>query len=626
MTEEYIKARKEGMTAFRKAVLKGEYPYVQALDEIEPDADTLSAVNIGTIEIPISLITGTKTAGRQGMFAPGFLPIADEDTEFALKWASLYRYQIAEGISDAVIVYEYKHRFYVREGNKRVSVLKYLDMPVILAEVTRLMPKEPDELYEEFLEFYRCAPLYEICFSHKGDYRKLASLLGLDLKNKWDEKTVRRLKGAWYAFSSVYEEKEDSIAAGDAFLIYSSVYGIADITAGDRQKLIKRLALLRNEFRRSTGEDRTEIREKPDENSQGTLKKILPVIPNIPFIPEKKLNIAFIYDRDPETSAAVFEHELARIVISRTFKEKIAADRFIASEEELAGILESCAKKYDMIFTVSPLQMNETFRCAVRHPDRKFLNHSLYQTQNAVRTYDVKMYEVKFLLGALAAVYARDHRIAYIADVPLYGTIAEINAFAIGASFIDPNAEIILGWSETTDQDWRRQMEILHINVFSGAQLPDFQEDNTEYGLYTAGDEGIINIAAPVIHWEKYYEKIIRSVLDETWQSAKDRAVSYWWGMDTGITDINISGQVPYQTQRMIGLLKNALARGTLDPFDGELRTRDRVIRGAYDPALTNRDIITMNWLNDNVTGIIPDISQLNEGGRLLAEAGGVRK
>ena len=30
MTDEYIKARKEGMSAFRKAVLKGEYPYVQA--------------------------------------------------------------------------------------------------------------------------------------------------------------------------------------------------------------------------------------------------------------------------------------------------------------------------------------------------------------------------------------------------------------------------------------------------------------------------------------------------------------------------------------------------------------------------------------------------------------------
>ena len=292
-----------------------------------------------------------------------FLPIADEDTEFAQKWASLYRYQIAEGISDPVIVYEYKHRFYVREGNKRVSVLKYLDMPVILAEVTRLLPKEPDELYDEFLEFYKCAPLYEICFSHKGDYRKLASLLGLDLKDKWDEKTVRRLKSAWYAFSSVYEEKEDSIDAGDAFLIYISVYGIADITAGDRQKLIKRLALLRNEFRRSSGEDRTEIREKPDENSQLTLKKIIPVIPvipNIPFIPEKKLNIAFIYDRDPETSAAVFEHELARIVISRTFKEKITADRFLASKEELAGTLESCAKKYDMIFTVSPKRLVPT--------------------------------------------------------------------------------------------------------------------------------------------------------------------------------------------------------------------------------------------------------------------------
>lgn len=616
MADEYIRASKAGRQALRQAVLKGEYPYIQALDEIVPDAGILPETRVGTIEIPIALIAGTKTAGRQDMFAAGFLPVAESGTEFEMKWSSLYRYQIEEGFTEPIIAYEYKHRFYVLEGNKRVSVLKYLGMPVILADVTRLMPQEPDEIYDEFLEFYNCTHLYELDFTNKGSYRKLASLLGLDLSNEWDEKTVNRLKRAWYVFSSAYQEKEDMLSVSDAFLLYISVYGISDIYSGSRQIITKRLIRLRSEVNLPPGE-RTEIRERPDDNNPVTLKKILP------FIPGKTLKTAFIYDSDPETSSAVFEHELARIMISRKFKERITADKFICSDTELANTLERCAKEYDMIFTVSPLQMDETFRCAVKHPERKFLNHSLYQTQNAVRTYDVRMYEVKFLMGVLAAIYAKDHRIAYIADVPSYGTIAEINAFAIGASFIDPYVQIILGWSGTMDQDWRKQMEILHINVFSSASLPDFQQDNTEYGLYMVTDEGIVNIAAPVIHWEKYYEKIIQSVLDGAWQTARDKAVSYWWGMDTGITNIVISGSVPYPSHRMIGLMKNAIKAGTLDPFDGELRSSDRIIKGPYHPKLTNKEIIMMDWLNDNVTGVIPHMEELSEESRKLAEVSG---
>ena len=37
-------------------------------------------------------------------------------------------------------VYEYMNKYYVIEGNKRVSVLKYFNSPTIAAEVTRKVP------------------------------------------------------------------------------------------------------------------------------------------------------------------------------------------------------------------------------------------------------------------------------------------------------------------------------------------------------------------------------------------------------------------------------------------------------------------------------------------------------
>ena len=50
------------------------------------------------------------------------------------------------------------NQFYVEEGNKRVSVMKYLGAYSIHAEVTRVLPKKTDSkenrIYYEFLDFF----------------------------------------------------------------------------------------------------------------------------------------------------------------------------------------------------------------------------------------------------------------------------------------------------------------------------------------------------------------------------------------------------------------------------------------------------------------------------------------
>lgn len=58
---------------------------------------------------------------------------------------------------------EYLNHFYVMEGHKRVSVLKYFGAITIPATVTRLLPKPSDDpevaAYYEFLDFYKMTGL-----------------------------------------------------------------------------------------------------------------------------------------------------------------------------------------------------------------------------------------------------------------------------------------------------------------------------------------------------------------------------------------------------------------------------------------------------------------------------------
>lgn len=69
------------------------------------------------------------------------MPILRENTEFAYKWASLSESHVNEGIREPVKAYEYMNEFYIEEGNKRVSVLKYYDAVSVPGIVTRILPR-----------------------------------------------------------------------------------------------------------------------------------------------------------------------------------------------------------------------------------------------------------------------------------------------------------------------------------------------------------------------------------------------------------------------------------------------------------------------------------------------------
>lgn len=633
MNDDYSKALKLGEQAFSKAIHEGRNPYLSALDDFL-DAKTCSVRELGTIDIPLSLIAGTKTAGRQQAFACNFMPIMEKDTEFAGKWSRLYESQAEEGLRDSILVYEYLHHFYVQEGNKRVSVARYVGMPVISAKVKRLVKQEEKtgtDIYDEFLKFYAVCPLYEFNFSKKGSYLAFAQALNLDLKTKWDDITVSRVKAAYYQFDRAYRNLEHVSGSGeesDAFLTYITIYGFDSLRLSGPDTIRRNVLKIRKELQAQSVPDSISFRETPAEKKDtplSDLKKILPI-----KLDEKPLNIAFIYDKNPQDSAWTYEHEIGRMYLNKKFGNEVTTEVYenCDTSEKLKDALNRASASADMVFTVSPSMMQETLKAALAHPKTKFLNCSINSSANAVRSYYARMYEVKFLMGALSAMCAENHKVCYIADYPIYGTIASINAFAVGASLIDPQCRVYLGWSGVHDEKWFSLLDDLDIRIFSAADFVSLKEDHTIFGLCRKEADGsIVNLAMPVINWPKYYEKLVSQVLEGTWNNEKDpkkKSVNYWWGMNSDVLDLVLSSRIPYSSAKMISLMKEGLIKGTLNPFSGELRSTEKLIQDSHAGRLSNEQIIRMDWLNDNVIGVIPEFHELNESGRKLSKVSGV--
>ena len=695
MIDEYIKALKAGEKEYKARLADGRYPYLTALDQICPDHETLTQRRVGLIEIPVDLIEGTKTCARQNSFAPGFMPLLEPDTEFAAKWSNLYRAQLSEGFNSPIKAYEYLHKFYVQEGNKRVSVSRFLEMPTILAEVIRIIPSadvlKANPAYEEFLDFYRVAPIYDIVCEEPGAYADIAELLGRSIgpdAEPWPDDFVRELKSEFVKFCKVTKALQGTLPdmpLGDAFLVYLRIFNGDAPGRTPEKEVEKRLKRIRKELRTAHNKEKVSLVESSDEavNAGGLITKaeklvtgpdslLSKVIPAAAYSRKNPLKAAFIYDKEPGGSNWFFDHEEGRRYLEKVYGGVVETQVYVV-DEAAAGAQKACAgaeraeeagrcehhvyanfdaaaeaavkRGADVVFTPSVRQMDDTLRASIKYENVKFLNCSINLAHHSVRTYFAKLYEAKFLAGIVAGAAAAadgSHRIGYCSGMPVYGTVACINAFAIGAAMADPQVEIVLDWAAKQDANWWWNMLNSGIHIISAVDSAHNTDGSDAYGVCrvelcepgTGNDLSgmcrITNLAAPVYRWGKLYELIVKTIIEGTYSASavdkKDRATNYWWGMISGAVDIELSDAVSPYTRRLVEILKRDIIGADINPFDGELRSQEGIIRRADEAPLTSMDVITMDWLNENVRGEIPKIDTLVDEARATVKYSGVGK
>ncbi len=619
---DYAKARRLGRRQYQGALLKGEYPYLPVLDEILANTKIVSEVNLGIVDIPLERIVGTKTSGRTQAFSNQFMPLLGEKTEFGSKWAYLIDHQIEDGIVDPIVAYEFMNRYYVQEGNKRVSVLKFLGAHSITASVLRLIPKRSDDMnnriYYEFLDFYEVSQNSDIWFSKEGSYVKLLNAMNKDSQYYWNDDDKQYFKAAYDKFSKVFHEihtDEMELTTSDAFLIYMEIFDYDVVKEKTEDAMRKDLAKLKSELRLAAFGGEIELIEQPQEAVQetGMINWLLPGFTT----GIENLKPAFIHFGNKEESSWVYGHELGRMYLEQVYGDKFNTKVYedVMTESELEEAIAKALKAgCNMIFTTASQMINETVKTALQNPQVKMFNCSVHMSYSSVSTYYARMYESKFLMGALAAALDETGQLGYVADYPIYGTLSNINAFAFGAQMINPRAKIHLKWSKLQKTNWKEEFELEGVSFISGEDMITPNSASREYGLYEKLPDGSVeNYATPMFHWGKFYEKIMdltcKGNLDAKNLKGK-KALNYWWGMSADVIDVICSSNIPNATARLIEFLKKSIKNGTFQPFDGPFCDQNGKVKCKVGETLSPEEIVSMDWLAKNVIGSIPDAEE----------------
>lgn len=629
--DDYVSARKEGLRELHAMQLRGEDPALPVLSELVPSLNHLTQVPLGLVQISLDQIAGTATKGRTTAFSRTFLPLLDPNSEFASKWSLLYDGIVEEGLRQPVSALEYYNRFYIVEGNKRVSVMRRLDAVFIEANVTRVLPEPEDSeryrIYREFLQFYEDTRMNFVYFEHEGDFARLYERMGKKPGERWPAEDVFDFQSFFFRFTQAYAEQEGDrppMTAANAMLVYLEVFGYENSVSKSPAEFREDIRRIASEFAVAASGKPAALLAQPTEKQQNILTSMLRRSP-------QKVRCAFLYNRNPETSGWTYWHELGRKALEETFGSRVeTVARADIQPEQAEGVIDELVKAgYDIVFATSPVFLDACIRQSVAHPEAKILNCSLLASYHNVRSYYLRIYEAKFILGAIAGTMTENDRIGYIADYPIYGVPASINAFALGAQMTNPRAKIYLDWSTLHAHSPESALRERDVRILSSRDISAPHMNTRAFGLYQEVDGQISNLAMPVWNWQKLYEGIVRSILTGAWSDEgsvnADRALSYYMGMSTDAIDIICSQRVPNRVRRLVELLHERMRSGAFLPFVGPVNGQDGTLRVPEDVALTPQEIIRMDYLAENVVGRIPRIDELTDVAQRLVSLQGIR-
>ena len=620
MLEDYKNALKSGQRAYRACVARGQSPYLAVLDDILVNVNIVAQEPLGLVEIPAESIVGTKTSGRHTAFAPNFMPLLEPDTEFAGKWSNLCDAHLDEGIHTPIIAYEFLNKFYVQEGNKRVSVLKYFDAVRIAGTVTRLVPERNDSLenriYYEFLDFYKLSKVNDVHFSRLGGYAKLQTLVCKASGESWTDDDRLSFSSFYTMFRQQFLALGGgglNLTAGDAMLVYLSVYRYADACESTPSQMKQNLEKLWDEVKVLTEPQAVALSLEP---KQGPGEPLLAKL-NI-FTKPSELKVVFLHEHNAENSAWVRAHDKGIEALQQAFPDRVFITRKenIEPEVDAEQVLEDVAHdNADVVFTSSARMHTACLKVAAQHPKTRILNCSLNAPHPLVRTYYPRTYEVTYLLGMLAGIMTKTGHIGYVAANPVYGVPAAINAFAQGLKSVRPAGRIWLRWACQPDAAHPLDFaDCPEIDMVYARDSREPADTNRDYGLCRKLPDGSLQpLGLPIWRWDTFYVQIVRSIFDGSWDNAATtRAVNYWWGLRSGAEDLEYQEALPSGTRQLLDLLETLQGSDNVHIFPEKLYDNEDNLHSPENRVYSPKELMEMDWLDACVHGKLPHYDELD--------------
>ncbi|NLD34398.1 MAG: BMP family ABC transporter substrate-binding protein [Clostridiales bacterium] len=614
---EYERALRQGRREYSVRTAQGERGTIAVLEELTEESRIMAYMKQPTREISMTRVAGTYTSGRARSFSAGYMPLHDEGTEFAGKWIALCVSHMQEGLRDPIQVYEYLWNYYVIEGNKRVSVLKYFGAPSVRAEITRMIPQldqnDPNTAtYYAYLRYDQEGLFKNIRLSSAERYEALRATEQALLEALPEAEREINFNAMYLRFESAYLQSGSALPLGDAFLEYLKVYGF--ILGEMLSTLTERIRDLKPQL---------VLMEHPEK--EPTL--LLDVQQEAPpaglmtrlFSPRRTADVLFAYEAGRTEHNWIGAHEKGRQEMQQALADDVASGILddLTPDNAYEQLSRHAAGK-DLLIVTSSRLAQAALRFSLENPDCMTLVYSRVRQDARLNTYYGRYYEPVFLCGVAAGLATQEGRVAYITPQVRSGRhTSDINAFALGVRSVRPEAEVYLIMRDVSPFDpascehgIRQAVElgcdIAHTPDYPGLSMvgPPAWSFSFLLRLHALGAPSEY-LASPEWNWGTYYTEIVRSYLSNSLDTLRligrrDPTVTgFWWGLASGVLTFKTGRFLHPTANNLLQYLRSSIQLGRFNPFHGPITDKEGILRVHEHSDLRPYDILYMDWLAD---------------------------
>jgi simple sugar transport system substrate-binding protein len=200
----------------------------------------------------------------------------------------------------------------------------------------------------------------------------------------------------------------------------------------------------------------------------------------------------------------------------------------------------------------------------------------------------------------------------YVAGFPIPEVLQGINAFTLGMRSVNPKAQVKVVWlnawfDPARERDaamtlFNENADVVAFHTASDAVMRAAQERGKMAIAYHSDMRHAApdaQIAAVTHHWGDYYTRRTQAVLDGTWKSG-----NLWGGVKEGMIRVEGFGpKVPPAVRDEALARQKEIAAGKLKPFAGPIASNEGRTVVAAGQALTDEQILNMNYLVEGVIG-----------------------
>ena len=327
--------------------------------------------------------------------------------------------------------------------------------------------------------------------------------------------------------------------------------------------------------------------------------------------PGQPLKVAFVYVAPLTDAGWVRQHESGRQAVEAQLNTngshvQTTYVENVAEGPDAERVIRDLARQGNqIIFTPSFGYMEPTLKVANEFPTVRFESITGYKRSANVSTANARYYEGRYLAGIAAGRASQSGVLGYVAGFPIPEVLQGLNAFALGARSVRPDAEVRVVWLQAWfDPAKERDAAMTLMN--QGADVLAFHTGSSavmvaaqERGKMAIGYHSDMRKFGPEAqllsvthHWGDYYVKRVRAVMDGSWRSSDT-----WGGVKEGMVRIEGFGpRLSSAVRQEILNRQSELAQGRLVIFKGPMHDDQGRLVLPAGQVMTDAQILSMNF------------------------------